>query len=139
MIKQNAVKVLHVLMLLAVLVALSSVGIAAYITRDAQLIQRIQTDPSGGASLFADPSNTPGVKIGSPQMMMVSDPKAFLPQTGSSGERLVDDGYLQKNKIYPLQVKTVVFFRNTIAGIALIVLLLLGITRWWLMRSIKLV
>jgi hypothetical protein len=71
-------------------------------------------------------------------MMIVSDPKAFLPQTGSSGERLVDDGYLEKNKIYPLQVKTVLFFRNMIAGIAVIALLLMGITRWWLLRPIEL-
>jgi hypothetical protein len=49
--KQNAVKVLNILLLLAVVVALSSVGVAAYITRDAQMIQRIQTDPSGGESL----------------------------------------------------------------------------------------
>jgi len=69
----------------------------------AVLTQRVQVDKAG-AALFGD-GNTP---IGSPQQMIIDDPKAVIKGTGAASDpRQVDDGYLQAHNIYPLQLKTV--------------------------------
>jgi hypothetical protein len=76
----------------------------SYKTR-AVLTQRVQVDKAG-ASLFGD-GTTP---IGSPQFMIIDDPKAIVDQPKSNtGPRQVDDAYLQQHHIYPLQLKTVDF------------------------------
>lgn len=67
----------------------------------AVLTQRVQID-AAGASLFGDGA-TP---IGSPQLMIIDAPKAIVGKP-KDGVRQVDDAYLQKNHIYPLQLKTV--------------------------------
>ncbi len=68
----------------------------------AVLTQRVQID-TAGAALFGD-GTTP---IGTPQLMIIDDPSAVLPGKSASGIRQVDDAYLQKHNIYPLQLKTV--------------------------------
>lgn len=50
-----------------------------------------------------------GAFIGEPQVMIITDPKAILPGKAPDGARLVDQDYLRRQGIYPLQVKTVVF------------------------------
>ncbi len=74
----------------------------AYASR-AQLIQRVER--GDGADLFGDA----GTPIGSPQHMIIDDPKAFIEGQGEGGARLVDDGYLKNNGIYPLQMKSVAY------------------------------
>ncbi len=96
----------------------------------AVLCQRVE--PSAESALFGEV----GTKIGSPQMVIVSDPKAFLssslegsappsaspsplegeglPGSGrdgvGGGARLLNERYLRENGIYPLQLRTVRFF-----------------------------
>ena len=72
----------------------------------AVLTQRVQIDKAG-ASLFGDGTTL----IGSPQLMIIDDPKAIVSQTGSEKQpRQVDDAYMKSHDIYPLQLKTVDFF-----------------------------
>jgi len=77
----------------------------------AQLIQRVEYD-AASASLLGEP----GPLVGSPQRMIIEDPKAFVEGKGPEGSRLVDDKYLREHNVYPLQLKTVTY--------------LAGITRW---------
>ena len=122
------------LIITAILVTISSFIVALFVSQDAQLVQLVQPDEAGLNSLFADSSGVPGTAIGSPQTMIISDPKAFMDGTGSGGEKFVNDAYLKANNIYPLQVKTVNFFRDSVAWVAGIGALLLAAFRWWWMR-----
>lgn len=70
----------------------------------AQLVQRVQRDE--GADLFGDA----GTPLGSPQLLIIDDPKAFVEGKGDQDSRLVDDKYLSDHNIYPLQMKTVSYF-----------------------------
>lgn len=76
----------------------------------AQLIQRVDPVDPNLAALTGD-EHTP---IGEPQILVINDPKAFLESTGPQGSRLVDDAYLKKQGIYPLQLKTVTFVTGLI-------------------------
>jgi hypothetical protein len=122
------------LIITAILVTISSFFVALFVSRDAQLVQLVQPDEVGLNSLFADSSGVPGTPIGSPQTMIISDPKAFMDGAGSNGEKYVNDAYLKANNIYPLQVKTVNFFRDSVAWVAGIAAVLMAAFRWWWMR-----
>ncbi len=65
------------------------------------LTQRVQVDSAD--KLFNDGPTA----IGSPQKMIIEDPKAVVGT--KDGVRLVNDAYLQSHHIYPLQLKTVDF------------------------------
>jgi hypothetical protein len=104
-------------------VLIGSFVVSSLMTQGAQLVQRIE--PNEAASLFGD-SSSPGTPIGSPQVMVIRDEKAFLEGQGEDGARFVDDNYLRQNNIYPLQVKTVEFFRNVVAFVAGLGTLLMG-------------
>jgi hypothetical protein len=67
--------------------------------------------------------------------MLIRDEKAFLPGIGPQGERYVNDTYLRNNGIFPLQVKTVLFFRDVIAATAAAASLILAGALVWLNRS----
>ena len=94
----------------------------------AKLVQRIHQDP--GAALF-DEVGTP---IGSPQMMIIEDPKAFLNQKDASGAELVSENYLTKNKIYPLQLQTVSFVIRSVRLVAFGAFAVAAVGLWWLTR-----
>jgi hypothetical protein len=88
----------------------------------AQLVQRVQVIPAE-ENIFGDPP-TP---IGSPQLMIIEDKGAFVEGEGPDGAKLVSEGYLTENKIYPLQLQTVRFFAENArlgSGIAFAVCLL---------------
>jgi hypothetical protein len=72
--------------------------------RKAQLIQRVEYD-SASAALLGEV----GPMVGSPQMMIIEDPKAFIGGNGPMGSLLVNDLYLKSHQIYPLQLQTVGF------------------------------
>jgi hypothetical protein len=65
----------------------------------AKLVQRVQKDAAD--DLFGgDPK-----PVGSPQELIIDDQKAFIGE--KDGVHQVDESYLQKNGIYPLQLKSV--------------------------------
>ncbi|MBS1718738.1 MAG: hypothetical protein JSS72_13500 [Armatimonadetes bacterium] len=95
----------------------------AYASR-AKMIQRVQVDKQSD-DLFGDG----GTPIGSPQMMIIDDPKAFLPTKSADGAEQVSDNYLKQNNIYPLQLQTVDFFARytrLASGAAFVILFVLG-------------
>jgi hypothetical protein len=72
----------------------------------AVLAQRVERDEAA-ASLFGDADSFQ--EIGSPQMLIIEDKGAFLPGKSKSGAQMVDENYLKKKGLYPLQLKTVHF------------------------------
>ena len=96
------------LALLAVVLALGGVIASSILTRDAVFAQR--AEKLEAAELFGDSGER--LLLGSPQKFLALDAKAFLDGTGDQGAKLLNDVYLRENKIYPIQVKTVEFFRN---------------------------
>ncbi len=109
-----------VLAILALVVCAGSFVVAAALSNGSSLVQLIQPEDAAVASLFAEEtSGAPaGTKIGSPQIMVIRDQEAFLEGTGTQGERFVSQKYLDEKQIYPLQVKTILFFRNVTALLA---------------------
>lgn len=104
---------------LGLLAILISFPVEASYRGKAVLAQRVEKDP--GADLFdgADAYRP----IGSPQPMIIEDPRAFLPETNQDGIKRVDEAYLKAKGIYPLQLKTVEFFTGSArlgGGIALL-------------------
>jgi hypothetical protein len=94
----------------------------------ASLIQRVVVDKTAG-DLFGD-ANEP---VGSPQELIIDDPKAFVSGSGPNGSKLVSESYLQEYKIYPLQIKTVRYVAGLVrlgagVGLALGLLVLLTAT-----------
>lgn len=83
-----------------------SIPILRFYQDRSAFVQRTQVDASADA-LFGDSSGTP---LGSPQILIIEDPKAFLPGTGAGGSKLVSENYLTVHKIYPLQLRTVKFY-----------------------------
>ena len=90
-----------VLLVTGVLVLLGSFPVRAHYAGQAQLIQRVET--SDADDLFGGE----GTPIGTPQRMIITDPKAFLEGETPEGARRVCENYLKANEIYPLQLKTV--------------------------------
>ncbi|BDP43417.1 hypothetical protein DAETH_33860 (plasmid) [Deinococcus aetherius] len=116
------------LALLALVALLLSFAVSALLTRDAALVQRVE--PNAAASLFGE-GDSPGTPIGSPQLMIIRDPAAFLPGEGEDGARLVSEVYLRERGLYPLQVKTVELVRNLVAlGSGLAALVFGGLWLW---------
>ncbi len=80
---------------------------------------RVQVDETAN-DLFGE--STGNLRpIGSPQRFVIRDEKAFLKGVDPNGARYLDDAYLKKNNIYPLQVKTVQFFASMFRIGALVV------------------
>jgi hypothetical protein len=96
------------LAILAVLILIGSQITSGILTRDAVFAQR--AEKLEAAELFGDTQEQ--VLIGSPQKFLALDPKAFMEGTGDQGAKLINDVYLRENNIYPIQVKTVEFFRD---------------------------
>lgn len=121
---------LQIAIIVSLVVMVASFVVSSILTQGAVLAQRIE--PSAAASLFSDPT-TPGTPIGSAQLMVIRDEAAFLEGTGEGGARFVSEKYLRENSIYPLQVKTVEFFRNIVAALAGLVALVSSVL-WWRSR-----
>jgi hypothetical protein len=117
----------------ALIVLIGSLIASSVMSNGAKLVQLIEPQDAATASLFGDATTLEpsGLKIGSPQLMVVRDQKAFLEGAGSSGERFVSKTYLDQHGLYPLQVKTITFFRDVTALISGVVAVLFG-ALWWL-------
>ncbi|GMV37682.1 MAG: hypothetical protein AMXMBFR61_21900 [Fimbriimonadales bacterium] len=95
--------------LCAVILALVLVVVPQIASR-AVLAQRVRVPSGEIAAIFGD-EPTP---VGSPQKLIITDEKAFLPGRIEGGVRLVDEGYLERTGTYPLQLKTVQFLGSLV-------------------------
>jgi len=115
-------KIVILLAAIVVVLAILTLGISfpvrsSYASK-AKLIQRVEK--STGDDLFGDN----GTVIGSPQMLIIEDEKAFLGPVKPGEPLSVDEKYLKDHNVYPLQLKTVDFFINYIrlsTGMSLII------------------
>jgi hypothetical protein len=131
--RKKGFKALFILLVVAVVVLTSSVLGAQFLYQNATLVQLVLPEDSESESIFAEAESVPGTALGSPQNMVIFDQNAFLPGVGPDGERFVSDTYIKDKGIYPLQVKTVVFFRDAVAmAAAVAAILLLLLCQWWL-------
>jgi hypothetical protein len=90
---------------------------------NAKMIQRVQKNSSD--ALFGEE----GTPVGEPTLTIIEDPKAFIGEP-ADGVYKVDQGYLDQNKIYPTQLKTVQFWIESIrlgAGVAGLLGVVLGL------------
>ena len=128
-----------VLSILAVVVLIGSFIVASLFSSGAQLVQLIEPGDAATASLFGDTQTgePAGTKIGSPQMIVIRDQAAFLEGQGAQGERFANLQYLNEKKIYPLQVKTIDFFRNVTALVAVLGGLMMAGLWFWTGTKIK--
>jgi hypothetical protein len=122
---RSASKVLRklglIVAVLAAIALLASVPVLSSYESRAVLTQRVQVDDAA-ASLFGD-GHRP---VGSPQELVIDDPKAFVDGKGENGARLVSENYLQEKGIYPLQLRTVQFV-GSLTRIGLAVALVVGL------------
>jgi hypothetical protein len=122
-----------ILAVLALVVCAGSFIVASVFSNGSSLVQLIQPEDSAVAGLFAEETSgePAGTRIGSPQVMVIRDEKAFLEGDGAQGERFVSQKYLDENQIYPLQVKTILFFRNVTALVAALgAFMMVGLWFW---------
>jgi hypothetical protein len=89
----------------------------------AVLAQRVDPHSPELAALLGEA----GTPIGSPQRLVLFDDRVFLEGQTPDGARLVSEKFLMENNIYPLQWKTVEFFRNAFAIASLIGAVLMGL------------
>lgn len=68
----------------------------------AKLVQRVLVDQAA-LELFGET----GTPIGGPELMIISDPKAFIGAKSPEGADIVSEQYLRDHNVYPLQLKTV--------------------------------
>jgi hypothetical protein len=122
-----------VLAVLALVVCIASFVVAGVLSNGSSLVQLIQPEDAAVAGLFAEEASgePTGTKLGSPQVMVIRDQQAFLEGTGAQGERFVSQKYLDEKQIYPLQVKTILFFRNITALISALGAVLMGGLWFW--------
>ncbi len=79
-----------------------------YYRSRAVLGQRVELDQAS-LELLGEPGNL----IGSPELFVIDDPKAFLPNVkGPKDSLLISEAYLREHQIYPLQLITVEFFSS---------------------------
>ncbi|MBV6491490.1 MAG: hypothetical protein CNCCGFBP_02092 [Fimbriimonadaceae bacterium] len=126
----------NISMMLAVMSVLGLIVAALYqsnLESKATLTQRIKPYDSATAELLGEI----GTPIGDPQLMIITDPKAFLPGKGEQGQRFVNDEYLKSNGIYPLQVKTVAFVGGIVKLGLLGMAAVMSIAAWFFGRRMK--
>jgi len=99
-------KLFLALAVLCVLGLIASFPVQSSYRGKAKMIQRIEKSDS--SELFGDE----GTPIGAPTLMIINDEKAFIGQPDDSSLYKVDEAYLTKNQIHPLQLKTVDFLAS---------------------------
>lgn len=98
----------------------------------AKLMQRVQPHEPAMAELLGEV----GELVGSPQVMIVTDPEALIPAPqGYTGPQMVNEKVLKAKGVYPLQLKTVEFVAGMVRLGCLAGLLVLGLLAAWLRRK----
>ncbi|MFN3684466.1 MAG: hypothetical protein ACK41F_11125 [Fimbriimonadaceae bacterium] len=124
------IRVLGVVGWASIAVLVLTFGLERFLASKAVLAQRVRLPDANVEALFGG-EPTP---IGSPQTYVILDPKALLPDKGPGGVALLDDGCLQREGSYPLQLKTVEFVGGIVRWVAAgLAGLCLG-NRWFLLR-----
>lgn len=119
-------KFARALTVLAVIALVGTWVASALLESRAVLAQRVDPHPPDLALVLGEA----GTPIGSPQRLLIFDDRAFLDGTAPDGARIVSEKYLQQNSIYPLQLKTVTFFRDACMIGFGVAALLFGVL-WW--------
>lgn len=113
-------RVALIVLVVASLVALvaSFVAERSYASQ-AKLVQRVLVDQAA-FELFGET----GTPIGEPELMIITDSKAFLGKKTDEGAEIVSEQYLKDHNVYPLQLKTVRYVAGLIRIASLVVLVL---------------
>jgi hypothetical protein len=140
-------RLFRALAVVAVVLAVVVFAVGLWIGRPAQLVQLLRPAPAAEAGLFgeAESGNQPsGTLIGSPQLMIINAPEAFLPTPAVTPQavtpqqngdlKYVSEPKLKELGVYPLQLKTVLLFRNAFTIGLLLLAGLLWLASGWLKR-----
>lgn len=113
------------------LLAIATFPMASSYEGKAKLVQRMRIDDA--SALFGEA----GTPVGSPQKLIIDDPKAFSGSKTPEGAEIVDEGYLEKNKIYPLQLQTVTYVTGLARIAGVVMLVVSGFLGWFLRKRSK--
>lgn len=112
---------------IALLALVASWAVPANYASRARLVQRVKPHDAELAAMTGEV----GAFIGPPEIMIVEDPKAFLPGKAEGGVLLANDDYMREHGVYPLQLKSVeavARYARLVAAVALA----LGIGSVWI-------
>jgi hypothetical protein len=115
---------------LALAVVVLVFGAERFLASRAVWAQRVMPPSSDVEALFGG-EPTP---LGSPQLYVVFDRRAFLPGKGENGVLQLDERYLRSTGTYPLQLKTVEFVGSLARWTAALLAVLAIGGRWLMLR-----
>lgn len=118
---------------LAITLLVLAHGTERFLASRAVWAQRVMPANAEVEALFGDEPSP----IGSPQLYVVFDGRAFLPTKAESGVLQLDESYLKRTGTYPLQLKTVEFVGSLAKWSAAAVALLALGGRWLLLRRAR--
>lgn len=125
------------LIIVVTLLTLLTFAIGSWFGSQATLVQVIRPTSAAEADLFGEETEgPPGTLIGSPKYLIIRSEEAFIKSVETKDQagqiiRYVSEPKLNELGEYPLQRKTVLFFRNIILVIGLLIIFLLGFL-WYL-------
>ncbi len=98
---------------------IASIVIERFYASQAKLVQRVLVDQAA-FELFGET----GTPIGGPELMIITDSKAFVGKKTAEGAEIVSEQYLRDHKVYPLQLKTVRYVAGLVRIASLVGLVL---------------
>ena len=119
------------LAILAALLLIITLIASAWLVSRAEPVQRIVPHDEATATLLGEV----GTPVGRVDDYIILNSDAFIEETTDTGARLVSEPFLEENNVYPWQLKTVTFLRNTISAVSLAAFVLLGALWFWLRRK----
>lgn len=128
------------LIIAVALLTLLIFSVGSWFGSQATLVQMIRPTSVAEADLFGEETEgPPGTLIGSPKHLIIRSEEAFIKTAETkdqSGQiiRYVSEPKLKELGEYPLQLKTVLFFRNIISVIGLFMVVLFGFL-WYLSKK----
>lgn len=122
---------LFVLATAGLMVGIASIPLESSYRGKARLVQRMRIDEA--SALFGEP----GTPVGSPQRLIIEDGQAFTGSKTADGAEIVDEGYLEKNKIYPLQLQTVTFVAGWVRVLGFGFAVAGFLVGWWVRKRLK--
>ena len=108
--------------ILAALLLAVTLAVSVWLQSRAELVQRVTPHDEATATLLDEV----GTLVGREDRYIILDRGAFLGETTVRDAQYVSEPYLKENNVYPLQLKTVTFFRNLIVAVSLGAFVLFG-------------